>query len=307
MPIDVWAIRKRLTKKRSFKQYMGLISKEERDYYNDLLDAYMEKHFKNQSIASMKARLLAMGFKSGEVPKIGAIKKKLLLSQYWITSPKIDPDKDTWLHGESRIGSLLSTRMMYSHRRSLIWGLLKVERPDGKISGEANPCGTPTARFTHKKIVNIPSTKSFFGAQCRSLFMSDYNEGSKPFIQYTPLGDNQRVKPNTNIIQARKKPDLPFKDTGHPYRIFIPHNRDVFVGADASGLELRILTHYLIKVCSDLLREAVEAGNRELTQRYQEALESAYKYRETLLEGDIHSHNQALAGLPTRDAAKSMI
>ncbi len=40
--------------------------------------------------------------------------------------------------------------MQYSHRRSLLQGLLKVVRPDGKIPAEANSCATPTARMKHQ-------------------------------------------------------------------------------------------------------------------------------------------------------------
>lgn len=54
------------------------------------------------------------------------------------------------------------------------------------------------------------------------------------------------------------------------------------VGADASGLELRTLSHYL--------------------GRYDGGL-----YGNTVLEGDIHSANQESAGLPTRDMAKTFI
>jgi DNA polymerase I-like protein with 3'-5' exonuclease and polymerase domains len=54
------------------------------------------------------------------------------------------------------------------------------------------------------------------------------------------------------------------------------------VGADASGLELRTLSHYLARY---------DGG----------------KYGDTVLEGDIHSANQEAAGLPTRDNAKTFI
>jgi TM2 domain-containing membrane protein YozV len=52
-----------------------------------------------------------------------------------------------------------------------------------------------------------------------------------------------------------------------------------WVGADVSGLELRMLAHHM--------------GDPE--------------YIELVLHGDIHTHNQLLAGLPTRDAAKTFI
>jgi DNA polymerase I len=54
------------------------------------------------------------------------------------------------------------------------------------------------------------------------------------------------------------------------------------VGADASGIELRCLAHYMAKY---------DGGS----------------YVKELLEGDIHSANQKAAGLPTRDNAKTFI
>lgn len=54
------------------------------------------------------------------------------------------------------------------------------------------------------------------------------------------------------------------------------------VGADAAGLELRCLAHYMAKYDGGL-------------------------YSKTILEGDVHTVNQLAAGLPTRDAAKTFI
>jgi DNA polymerase I-like protein with 3'-5' exonuclease and polymerase domains len=53
----------------------------------------------------------------------------------------------------------------------------------------------------------------------------------------------------------------------------------VLVGRDASGLELRCFAHYI---------------DDEV-------------YTEAILNGDIHTYNQEMAGLPTRDAAKTFI
>lgn len=58
----------------------------------------------------------------------------------------------------------------------------------------------------------------------------------------------------------------------------VPEDR-VLVGADASGLELRMLAHYM----------------------------DSPNYTKELLEGDIHTLNQELAGLQTRDQAKTFI
>lgn len=64
--------------------------------------------------------------------------------------------------------------------------------------------------------------------------------------------------------------------------LFITTEGMVLVGADASGLELRCLAHYM---------SHWDKGD----------------YVTVLLEGDIHSVNQQAAGLPTRDNAKTFI
>ena len=71
---------------------------------------------------------------------------------------------------------------------------------------------------------------------------------------------------------------------GHECRaLFKPTQPDwVQVGADASGLELRMFAHYLA---------AFDDG----------------AYAKVVCEGDVHTHNQTMAGLKTRDQAKTFI
>lgn len=64
--------------------------------------------------------------------------------------------------------------------------------------------------------------------------------------------------------------------------LFIATKGMTLVGADASGLELRCLAHYM-------------------------AHWDKGEYTKVLLEGDVHSVNQEAAGLPTRDNAKTFI
>lgn len=64
--------------------------------------------------------------------------------------------------------------------------------------------------------------------------------------------------------------------------LFIPQKGWVLVGADASGLELRCLAHYMAQW---------DGG----------------AYAKEILEGDIHTANQNAAGLETRDQAKLFI
>lgn len=64
--------------------------------------------------------------------------------------------------------------------------------------------------------------------------------------------------------------------------LFCVPPRKLQVGADASGLELRCLAHFMAK-------------------------HDGGEYAKVILEGDIHSVNQSAAGLPTRDNAKTFI
>ena len=61
--------------------------------------------------------------------------------------------------------------------------------------------------------------------------------------------------------------------------LFVPRPGRVMIGHDAKGLELRMLAHYL----------------------------NDWLYTQEILNGDIHTYNQKLAGLPTRNAAKTFI
>lgn len=84
---------------------------------------------------------------------------------------------------------------------------------------------------------------------------------------------------NPNVAQVPK--------VGVPYgrecrSLFTVPPGKKLVGADASGLELRCLAHFMARW---------DKG----------------EYAKVILEGDIHSVNQAAAGLPTRDMAKTFI
>lgn len=81
--------------------------------------------------------------------------------------------------------------------------------------------------------------------------------------------------PNLGQIPATRNP------YGHEFRgLFKPHNGMVMVGCDLSGIEARLLAHYLYPY---------DKG----------------EFADEVLNGDIHSKNQEAAGLPTRDDAKT--
>ena len=99
-----------------------------------------------------------------------------------------------------------------------------------------------------------------------------------------------RIKPNAAITgrATHHKPNLAqVPAVRSPYGkecrgFFRATPGKVMVGADASGLELRLFAHYL--------------------SHYDNG-----EYARTVLEGDIHTANQQAAGLPTRDDAKTFI
>lgn len=68
-------------------------------------------------------------------------------------------------------------------------------------------------------------------------------------------------------------------DKGRKHRSYVPPHRRALLGYDGAGLELRMLAHYI----------------------------NDPEYTRQVIEGDIHSYNQQLAGLPTRDDAKTFI
>jgi DNA polymerase I-like protein with 3'-5' exonuclease and polymerase domains len=96
-------------------------------------------------------------------------------------------------------------------------------------------------------------------------------------INGTVSGRAAHVYPNLAQVPQPRSP------YGKEFRaLFIAPEGMVLVDADASGLELRMLAHYLAKY---------DGG----------------EYVKVILDGDVHTHNQHMAGLDTRDQAKTMI
>lgn len=85
----------------------------------------------------------------------------------------------------------------------------------------------------------------------------------------------------TNTFRMRHKCVVNIPKSGlYPLRyLFIASEGKLVLGCDGAGLELRMLAHYMA--------DAI--------------------YQEVVLNGDIHTYNQELAGLPKRDMAKTFI
>ena len=97
-----------------------------------------------------------------------------------ISSPKLS---DSSLMPLGEVGQLVGQRGMLQHRLSLLRnredpdkGLINKVRDDGRVVAGGIPMGTPTGRYTHTNVVNIPKandpTKEY-GTELRALFCAD--------------------------------------------------------------------------------------------------------------------------------------
>jgi DNA polymerase I-like protein with 3'-5' exonuclease and polymerase domains len=84
------------------------------------------------------------------------------------TSPKLSKD-DPFEGVEGEVGKLVAKRVQCRHRKSLVEGLFKLLREDGRIASSIAGVAV-TGRMQHRGIVNIPGAKSFFGAELRRMF-----------------------------------------------------------------------------------------------------------------------------------------
>jgi len=145
--------------------------------------------------------------------------KTFLLERGW--KPQVFTDKGSPklenLEDLGTLGSLLTERSLLSHRLGSIKGLVSQVREDNTISAGANPCGTPTGRMRHSRVVNIPKASKYpkDHEKAGSLVWMD-----DPGFQKPLFGTEMRA-----LFTAR------------PGRILF--------GYDASALELRILAHYI--------------------------------------------------------------
>ena len=151
------------------------------------------------------------------------------------TSPKLEFHEGDGL--DSGLGKLIKDRKLWSHRRSQIQGWLDKVRDDGRLPAGANTIGTPTRRFRHNTVVNVPK--------------AGYNKEGGELAAY-----GNRMRSLFTVPEGCK-----------------------LIGYDASGLELRMLAHFM----------------------------NDDKYTEILLNDDIHEYNRQLIGLPERDDAKTFI
>ncbi len=179
---------------------------------------------------------------------------------------------------------------------------LKLVSPDGRIRAYTNPCGAVTTRATHSypNIAQIPAVrkkKARIGELLEPINTSGivtpnaWWKNGPGFITPHAL-EAAAEKAGVKALTWRDLPDdadveviiLGLKGGwGYECRsLFYAPEGWVLVGADLAGIELRCLAHRMA---------AYDQG----------------AYGRVLLEGDIHSENQRLAGLDMRDTAKTFI
>lgn len=221
--------------------------------YTKRARAYLDEAYPEAAgcIAGPFSRIRFDIFDLGSVAKI----KQYLISNGWEpenwnyskttgerTSAKLEGD---FKGVDGKIPTQVKRRITWRHRRSQIEGWLGRLREDGRISAGANPCGTNTRRMKHRDVVNVPKANA--------------NKKTRELIWDTQL---QKDIFGTQMRSLFTVP-VGYKLVGH----------------DASGIQLRLLAHYM--------------GDKEFTEQ--------------ILSGDIHEYNRKLAGLSDRDAAKTFI
>lgn len=125
------------------------------------------------------SRIVFDSFELGSLAQV----KDYLLSQGWVpdkwnystltgerTSPILS-DSDEFIGVRGDLGLKVAQRAKYRHRKSLLEGLQRRIRPDGRITaGVTGLC--PTARLKHQGVVNIPGVEAVFGQECREIFIA---------------------------------------------------------------------------------------------------------------------------------------
>lgn len=180
------------------------------------------------------------------------IRKRLVEKYCWAPTDFTDT-------GLAQVGAEILEKLPYPEVKPLVKylkiqkvierveGWLKAEK-DGVVHGRVNTLGAKTGRCTHTVIVNVPRVKK------------DKHTKEVLFGYAGNYGADMR---SCFLVPDRA-------DDGDEY---------VLVGADASGLELRCLAHYMAKF---------DAG----------------EYVNIVTTGDVHTTNMLAMGLTDRDNAK---
>jgi hypothetical protein len=123
------------------------------------------------------------------------------------------------------------------HRRNVLKGkkegkgLLNLIREDGRITPYNNTVGAVTGRGTHRGIVNLPSVDTLYGPHFRKMFTS----GNSPEYPMWSFKTELRDKDGNYVLDSKGQKKVITVETCKP----------ALIGCDASGIELRLLAHFL--------------------------------------------------------------
>lgn len=163
---------------------------------------------------------------------------------------------------------------------------LKVVDENGFIHAYVNPCGAVTTRATHSfpNLAQVPAIKTKKVKIEDITILTVLEKGA-----IIEIKDKKGTKPMRGRVAKVGDDEVTVKLLGlrggwgiESRSLFTVPKGFVLVGSDLAGIELRCLAHRMAKY---------DGG----------------AYGKVLLEGDIHSENQALAGLDSRDTAKTFI
>ena len=168
----------------------GGISKSVRDWYAEQADivggAFSRIGWEDINLNSpeqVKNYLLSQGWKPTQwnYKKDGKRVVKDSRGRPIKTSPKLTEDSYASIQGD--LGQLIAEYNVLNHRKSLIsnvrkkdgekTGWMNLIRTDGRVEAGGIPLGTPTGRYRHKHVVNVPKAEPsvILGKEMRELFI----------------------------------------------------------------------------------------------------------------------------------------
>jgi DNA polymerase I len=239
-------------------------------------DLYQKESFNPNSANNIAERLLSIGWKPKNYTDKGNIKtdkKSLEEAIFTLLQENSHMESLRCLANYSIVGD--------RHQKAEKW--LELAREDGRVHGKVNPIGAGTHRCSHydDNMANIARVVSV------GIKRKDNEEKYlKLYEQVKDLKKFDRFDNNKVLLHATDK-EIEFALTGLEGSYGwdsrdcwgIPSADLCLVGADASGIQLRALAHYM----------------------------NDKDYIKKLLEGDIHTVNQLAAGISTRNKAKTFI
>jgi len=263
--------------KRIFDQYTededkSLIKKEDGTY-----DLYQNVVFNPNSNPQVAERLLDIGWKPTVfTPKGNVSTKKVVLEEALDELVAIDPKLKHLVAYNQTANRNDKARTWLRLSEEPQW--FKEGKSDGRVHGQINPIGAGTHRCSHYSD-NMANIASIVTADCPP---DDYKDIDfrklKPFTTF----DNDKKFLHFNEKKNEVEYSLTGLEGGFGWESrscwTVPEGK-CLVGADASGIQLRALAHYM----------------------------NDPAYTKALLEEDIHIVNQKAAGLPTRPIAKTFI